>query len=157
MADFQNAVESQPVSQVVQDPLEAGRDALRRRDWAEGYELLLSADESRELDPEDVMLLGEAAMWTGHMDAVEPYFERAYRGYLQAGKTLRAAFVATWLAHNLKNNLQMSLANGWMSRAKRLLEQNTSPLVVTRLCNNRRKISQRHCLPACFLHVIGRQ
>ncbi len=51
-----------------------------------------------------------------------PYFERAYRGYLQEGKTLRAAFVATWIAHDQKNNLQTSVANGWMSRAKRLLD-----------------------------------
>jgi class 3 adenylate cyclase len=30
--------------------------------------------------------------------------------------------VATWIAHNQKNNLQASVANGWMSRAKRLLD-----------------------------------
>jgi class 3 adenylate cyclase len=122
VADFQDELEDHTVSQVVQDPLEAGREALLRREWAEGYELLRAADESMELEPEDLMLLGEAAMWTGHMDEVEAYFARAYRAYLHAGKTLRAAFVATWLAHNLKNSLQMSLANGWMSRAKRLLD-----------------------------------
>jgi class 3 adenylate cyclase len=122
VADFQDARKGEHVTQVVQDPLEAGREALRRRDWIEGFELLRSADESMDLGPDDVMLLGEAAMWTGHMDSVAPYFERAYRGYLQEGQTLRAAFVATWLAHNQRNNLQMSLANGWMSRAKRLLD-----------------------------------
>jgi class 3 adenylate cyclase len=110
------------MSQVVQDPLEAGREALRRRDWVEGYELLRSADETMELAPEDLMLLGEAAMWNGEMDLVHPYFERAYRGYLQQGNTLRAAYVATWIAQGQKNNLQTSLANGWMSRAKRLLD-----------------------------------
>ena len=68
------------------------------------------------------MLLGEAAMWNGQMDMVHPYFERAYRGYLQQGNTLRAAFVATWIGHNQKNNLQASVANGWMSCAKRLLD-----------------------------------
>jgi class 3 adenylate cyclase len=122
VADSRDAAKSELVTQVLQDPLEAGREALRRRDWIEGYELLRRADESTELGPDDVMLLGEAAMWTGHMDAVGPYFERAYRGYLQTGQTLRAAFVATWLAHNQKNNLQTSLANGWMGRAKRLLD-----------------------------------
>ena len=122
MADFHHASDDEPVSQVVQDPLEAGRDAVQRRDWVEGYELLHAADESGELAAEDLMLLAEAAMWVGHMDAVEPYFERAYRGYLQEGKTLRAAFVATWIAHNEKNSLQTSVANGWMSRAKRLLD-----------------------------------
>jgi class 3 adenylate cyclase len=110
------------VSQVVQDPLEAGRDALRRRNWAEGYVLLKEADESGELAPEDLMLLGEAAMWIGQMDSVVAYFERAYRAYLAEGNMLRAAFVATWIAHNEKNNLQMSVGDGWMSRAKRLLD-----------------------------------
>jgi class 3 adenylate cyclase len=122
VADFENAAKSEPVSQIVQDPLDAARAALERHDWVEGYELLRTADETMELAPEDLMLLGEAAMWNGEMEMVHPYFERAYRGYLQQGKTLRAAFVATWIAHNQKNNLQASMANGWMSRAKRLLD-----------------------------------
>ncbi len=122
MADFRHGKVAEPVSQVVQDPLEAGRQAVQRREWATGYELLHAADESGELTAEDLMLLAEAAMWVGHMDSVEPYFERAYRGYLQEGKTLRAAFVATWIAHNEKNSLQTSVADGWMSRAKRLLD-----------------------------------
>jgi class 3 adenylate cyclase len=110
------------MSQVVQDPLEAGREALRRREWVEAYELLRAADEGTELAPEDLLLLGEAAMWNGHMDELPAYLERAYRGYLQQGNMPRAAFVATWIAHEQKNNLQMSVANGWMGRAKRLLD-----------------------------------
>jgi class 3 adenylate cyclase len=110
------------VSQITQDPLAAGREAIGRRDWAEGYELLKEADESMDLAPEDLMLLGEAAMWIGQMDVVAAYFERAYRTYLAEGKMLRAAFVAIWIAHNERNNLQMSVADGWMSRAKRLLD-----------------------------------
>jgi class 3 adenylate cyclase len=110
------------VSHVVQDPIEAGRDALRRHEWARGYELLKRADDEGELGPDELLLLGEAAMWNGRMDEVEAYLERSYRGYLQASNTLRAAFVATWIAHNMKNSLRLSVANGWMSRAKRLLD-----------------------------------
>ena len=110
------------MSQITQDPLAAGREAIGRLEWIEGYELLRAADETVELAPEDLMLLGEAAMWNGQMEMVHPYFERAYRGYLQQGNTLRAAYVATWIAHNQKNNMQASVANGWMSRAKRLLD-----------------------------------
>ena len=122
MADFKNAVEGTPVSQVVRDPLDAGREALRRREWVEAYDLLRAADEAAELSPEDLMLLGEAAMWNGHMDELLASLERAYRAYLQESNTLRAAYVATWIAHEQKNNLQMSMANGWMGRAKRLLD-----------------------------------
>ena len=46
VADFEHEHDGTPVSQVVQDPLDAGREALRRRDWAEGYDLLQAADES---------------------------------------------------------------------------------------------------------------
>jgi class 3 adenylate cyclase len=110
------------VSQVVQDPLDAARAALQRHEWHEAYELLHAADESLDLDPEDVLLLAEAAMWAGHLEDVVPYLERAYRGHLQEGNTVRAAYVATWIAHDQRGNLQMSVANGWMSRAKRLLD-----------------------------------
>jgi class 3 adenylate cyclase len=113
---------SERASQVAQDRLEAARDALRRHEWAEGYRLLREADETTELGPEDLRLLGEAAMWNGHMDELVAYLERAYRGYLQEGSTLRAAFVATRMAHEQRNLLQMSQANGWMGRAKRLLD-----------------------------------
>ena len=122
MADFQHESNGEPVSQVVQDPLEAARAALQRHEWLEGYELLHAADESMELGPEDVLLLAEAAMWAGHIEDVMQYLERAYRGYLKEGKTLRAAYVATWIAHDQRGNLQMSVANGWMGRAKRLLD-----------------------------------
>lgn len=110
------------MSQVVQDPLDAARAALQRHEWLEGYELLHAADESMELGPEDILLLAEAAMWAGHLEDVIAYLERAYRGYLQEGKTLRAAYVATWIAHDQRGNLQMSVASGWMGRAKRLLD-----------------------------------
>jgi tetratricopeptide (TPR) repeat protein len=111
------------MSQVVQDPVEAGREAIRRFAWAEGFELLRSADEARQLGPDDLLLIGEAAMWNGRMEESDAYLERAYRGYLDEGQKLRAAFVATWLAHNTRNNLQSSVANGWMSRARRLLDE----------------------------------
>jgi class 3 adenylate cyclase len=110
------------MSQVVEDPIDAGREALRRHEWAEGYELLKGADDTSELGPDELLLLGEAAMWNGRMDEVEVYLERSYRSYLQASNTLRAAFVATWIAHEHKNALQLSVAKGWMSRAKRLLD-----------------------------------
>lgn len=111
------------MSQVVQDPIEAGRDAIRRHAWTEGFELLRSADEAKPLAPDDLLLIGEAAMWSGQMEEVDIYLERAYRGYLDEEQRLRAAFVATWLAHNHRNNLQSSVANGWMSRARRLLDE----------------------------------
>ena len=112
MADFHHGSNGEPVSQVVQDPLDAARAALQRHEWLEGYELLHAADESMELGPEDVLLLAEAAMWAGHIEDVMQYLERAYRGYLREGKTLRAAYVATWIAHDQRGNLQIGGIDG---------------------------------------------
>ena len=111
------------MSQVVDDPVEAGREALRRRDWAEGYQLLRAADEAESLGADDLLMLAQAAMWANHMEDAATYLERAYRGYVDEGNKLRAAFVAIWIAHDLRSNLQVSVANGWMSRARRLLDE----------------------------------
>jgi class 3 adenylate cyclase len=111
------------VSQVVDDPVEAGREALRRRDWAAGYELLRTADEAEPLGADDLLMLAQAAMWANHMDAALTYLERSYRTYVDEGNKLRAAYVATWIAHDVRSNLQVSVANGWMSRARRLLDE----------------------------------
>ena len=53
------------MSQVLESPLEAGRDAVRRRDWDAAYPLLQEADSSGALAPEDLELLAEAALWGG--------------------------------------------------------------------------------------------
>ena len=61
------------MSQVLESPLEAGRDAVRRRDWESAYPLLSEADTSGGLAPEDLELLAESALWGGlfaeYMDA----------------------------------------------------------------------------------------
>jgi hypothetical protein len=60
------------MSQVVQDPREAGRDAAERRAWQEAFELLKTADAGGGLRAEDLEVLSEAAMWTGRLtDAIE--------------------------------------------------------------------------------------
>jgi class 3 adenylate cyclase len=111
------------MSQILESPLEAGRDAVRRRDWDVAYPLLQEADTSNELAPEDLELLAEAALWGGlfteYMDATE----RSYKGYVEAGNLARAAYIATILAHDYGAQLQASVASGWLSRAKRHLDE----------------------------------
>ena len=50
-----------PVTQVVDDSLEAGREAARRHAWRDAYELLRRADEDGKLTAEDLENLAEAA------------------------------------------------------------------------------------------------
>jgi class 3 adenylate cyclase len=110
------------VSQVLQDPLEAGREAAERGAWPEAYEFLIAADKNGTLAGSDLELLSHAAMWTGHLTASIEYAERAYARYSDASEMERAAMVALALAAEYRNKLQLSAAQGWHQRAARLLE-----------------------------------
>ncbi len=111
------------MSQVLESPLEAGRDAVRRRDWEAAYPLLHEADTAGDLAPEDLELLAEAALWGGRFEDYMDASERAYKGYVDAGNLGRAAYMATLLAHDNRAQLQNSVASGWLARAKRHLDE----------------------------------
>ena len=110
------------MSQVLKDPLEAGREAAERGAWPEAYELLIAADKNGTLTGSDLELLSHAAMWTGHLTASIEYAERAYARYSDASEMEKAAMVALALAAEYRNKLQLSASQGWHQRAARLLE-----------------------------------
>jgi class 3 adenylate cyclase len=109
------------VTQVVDDSLEAGRNAAGRRAWREAYELLHSADESGKLAGEDIESLAEAAWWTGRLDEAIAFRERAYAAYVEEDEKTRAAVLAVMLAMDHQVRGAMSVAGGWLARAERLL------------------------------------
>jgi class 3 adenylate cyclase len=111
------------MSQILESPLEAGRDAVSRRDWEAAYPLLHEADADGGLGPEDLELLAEAALWGGRFEDYMDASERAYKGYVDAGNLARAAYMATLLAHDNRAQLQNSVASGWLARAKRHLDE----------------------------------
>jgi hypothetical protein len=47
--------------------VDAGRQALARHAWSEAYDLLRTADARGELDTGDLVLLADAAWWTGNL------------------------------------------------------------------------------------------
>ena len=111
------------MSQVLQDPLEAGREAAGRGAWPEAYELLIAADKNgTTLTGGDLELLSHAAMWTGHLTASIEYAERAYGRYSDENEMEKGAMVALALAAEYRNKLQVSASQGWHQRAARLLE-----------------------------------
>jgi class 3 adenylate cyclase len=110
-----------PVAQIVDDSLEAGRDAARRRAWRNAYDLLLSADESGGLAGEDIESLAEAAWWTGRLDEAIALRERAYAAYVEEEEKARAAMLAVMLTMDHLVRGAMSVAGGWLARAGRLL------------------------------------
>jgi tetratricopeptide (TPR) repeat protein len=100
-----------------------GRQALARGSWPEAFEQLSQADGSGEpLDPDALEALGEAAMWTGHHQESIAARQRAYAAHVQAGRPRRAAMVALDLVINHVGRRSHSVAAGWLSRARRLLE-----------------------------------
>ena len=101
----------------------AGEAALRRYEWESARLLLLQAIELHE-SPEALELLTRASRWlldeSGTIDAGE----RAFLIYQRRREPIAAARVATWLAIDvLELRGHDSVANGWLARAHRLLDE----------------------------------
>lgn len=107
----------------VDDSLEAGRDAIKRRAWREAFDLLKVADASTELSLEDLESFAKAAWCTGHFQDYIDTYERAYAKYVEGGNRTRAAYIALWLVKSYASRGAESVAAGWRKRAERLLEQ----------------------------------
>src|ERR1700761_5884682 len=100
----------------------AADEALTRGAWEESrsaFEAALHIHES----PEALEGLGTAAWWLDLADLVFDSRERAYRLYLSRGDRAAAARVAVWLAwDSWAFRGENVVANGWLQRARRLLE-----------------------------------
>ncbi len=101
--------------------LKAGRDAVARRAWREAFDLLKEADATTGLAPEDLELFATAAFWTGQLSECIPARERAYAAYVAKGNVRRAGAMALELAHEYSLKLVPSVAEAWLHRADRLL------------------------------------
>lgn len=104
------------------DPIEAGRAALRSQDWPRAFSLLTAADAAGELGPEDLEMLGEAAWATAHYGASVRARERAYAAYVSAGNCQSAAVLAVMLATDYILRLELAVATGWHKTAERTLQ-----------------------------------
>ncbi|MGH2674686.1 MAG: adenylate/guanylate cyclase domain-containing protein [Actinomycetota bacterium] len=105
----------------IDDPIAAAREALGRHAWHEAFDLLRKADAEGRLSARDLELLGEAAWWSGDMDACIAARERAYAAHVEAGEPLEAAMVAFSLVRDHGNRLDGALSSAWFRRAERLL------------------------------------
>ena len=109
------------MTELISDPLEAGREAARRLAWREAYEHLSGADANGNLTGEDLANLAEAAYWTGRLEEAIAFRERAVAAYIAEGEPRRAAVLAAMLSiDNLMRGL-MAVSSGWLGRAERLL------------------------------------
>ncbi len=103
--------------------LDDGWAELRAGHWAPArawFEQAVASDET----PEALEGLSWAAWWLDGSDAVFDARERAYRLYKAKGDRSGAARMATWLAaDHLDFHGAAAVANGWLRRAHRLLDQ----------------------------------
>jgi DNA-binding NarL/FixJ family response regulator len=107
--------------QPVADPLEAGRAALARGDWAQArvdFEAALADGESGEA----LEGLGWAGWWLADERLTIESRESAFRAYRAAGQAGDAARVAAWVAADYREfRAEESVARGWLARAHGLV------------------------------------
>jgi class 3 adenylate cyclase len=107
------------MTQLVNDPLDAGRAAAARGAYAEAYELLSAAE---GLGGGDLEQLAEAAYWTGRLDRAIETREQAYTAHLTAGAKAEAVRVALRVAADYFGKGTLNISTGWTAKAERLLE-----------------------------------
>lgn len=99
-----------------------GDAALARGAWSEALGRFDAALAERE-SPDALEGLGVAAWWLDLADTVFDSRERAYRLFLERDDRAGAARVAVWLAWDCwAFRGESAVANGWLQRARRLLE-----------------------------------
>jgi len=109
------------------EELEAGRNAVRAREWTRGYDALRAADRDGDLGADDLERLALAGYLSGHDDAYEHAMERCVQLLLDAGDPRRAARDAFWLALALFLRDEPARGGGWLSRAHRTLAEAGNP------------------------------
>jgi class 3 adenylate cyclase len=110
------------VSEALDDPVRAARDAAGRREWERALELFELAATTVTLEPEDLEVMAEAAWWATRPEKAIDALERAYAGYLRSGNKARGAYAALLLSREYGAKLAGAVAKGWLNRAERLLE-----------------------------------
>jgi LuxR family transcriptional regulator, maltose regulon positive regulatory protein len=102
--------------------LNTGRDALDAGDWTRAR-AAFERELSRAETPEALEGLALAAWWLDIADIVFDARERAYRAYRDRNDCTSAGRVAVWLAwDSAAFRGEAAVANGWLQRARRLLE-----------------------------------
>src|SRR5690349_9559140 len=100
------------------EALDQARQAFAERAWEHAYELFSACG---SLDADDLDALGECAHWLGKGDEVIAAYKEACRLHTEAGSFGAAALSAFMLAIYYRIGGEPAHADGWTSRAQRLL------------------------------------
>ncbi len=102
--------------------LDAAWAAFGRADWASASSLFAEALEAAPDDPEALDGLGQSLWWLTDRDAAIAHRARAFAAYRRRGDALPAARLAIYLAGEHRISGEPAAANGWLARARRLLD-----------------------------------
>ena len=109
--------------------LEHGREAYARREWRGAHASLETADQATPLGAEDLELLATSASMLGLDDEHLQVLERAHHEHLEAGETLPSRPLRALGRHSPTDPRRDGAWRGWLARAQRLVEQETSDCV----------------------------
>ena len=107
---------------MIEDKLQRGREAYRRRAWTDARAILSQVDQERRLGVEDLQRLAMAAYLTNRNDDCLATLERCHHAHRKRGERADAVRAAFWLGFRLASIGEMGPANGWFARCGRLLE-----------------------------------
>jgi DNA-binding NarL/FixJ family response regulator len=105
------------------DELEAARASYAEHAWIDAHRLLSREDEATRLGADDLERLAMSAYMLGRDEEWASGLERAHHAYLTAGEPARAVRCAFWLGLSLALRGEAGRANGWLGRARRLLDR----------------------------------
>lgn len=103
--------------------LREGRSAFRLKEWTAAYAKLTDVDKRVSLKPEDLESLATATYLLGKFAESNDVWSRAHNEYLNAGDVKGAVRCAFWLGFLLLNTGESARGGGWISRARRLLDE----------------------------------
>lgn len=106
-----------------EDPLERGRQAFARQEWAEGYESLSRARAGGDLESIDLERLAVVAYLTGRDTESTAAWERAHSALVDEGDLGAAIRCGFWLAFGLLNRGEFARGGGWLARLERLVDE----------------------------------
>lgn len=99
-----------------------GREA-GGQSWSDVYDELTASDRATPLEPADLERLAQTACLTGRDAESVDAWSRAHNAYLGRGDPARAAFCAFWLGFSRLYRGSRAEGSGWLSRARRLLDE----------------------------------
>lgn len=108
------------------DLVESARAAYARRDWPAAYRDLTTVRQHGVLATDDLNALADAAWWLGLINETLTVSEECHQRFLAEGRPVRAAMNALDIGFGWLMRGQVAVGSAWVSRARRLLEEQPS-------------------------------